>query len=285
MKLKYRAMKDKILNNMDSVAKTSLLTAAMRAVESRLSESEGRLFSDPYAEVLAGAEGFSLLEKAIAAAGVQPAIAIRTAYMDSRIESALKEGVRQFVFLAAGMDSRAFRMTFPSGTKIFELDRKEVLNYKLEKLKNIEPKCERITLAVDLKKNEWTNQLIEAGLKTHEPTLWLVEGLFMYLKESQVTNLLNQINQLARANDIMLFDILTRTLIEAPYMQNQLQFLESIGAPWYFGVNEPEQFMKKFGWDAVATQAGEFAPTRWPFPTVPRNVPNVPRGFYIEARK
>ena len=269
---------------MDTVAKTSLLTAAMRAVETRRSESEGRLFSDPYAEVLAGAEGFTILENAIAASGDQPAIAIRTAFMDSKIESALKEGVRQFVFLAAGMDSRAYRMTFPHGTKIFELDRKEVFNYKQEKLKNIKPKCERITLAVDLKL-EWNKQLIDAGFKTHEPTLWLVEGLLMYLEETQVINLINRINQLASKNDIMLFDILTRTLIEAPYMQNQLKFLESIGAPWYFGVNEPEEFMKKFGWDSFATQAGEFAPTRWPFPTVPRSVPNVPRGFYIEARK
>ena len=269
---------------MDTVAKTSLLTAAMRAVETRRSESEGRLFSDPYAEVLAGAEGFSLLENAIAASGDQPAIAIRTAYMDSKIGSAIKEGVRQFVFLAAGMDSRAFRMTFPNGTKIFELDRKEVFNYKQDKLGNIKPNCERITLAVDLK-NEWKNQLLEAGFKTNEPTLWLVEGLLMYLEESQVINLLNQINQLASKNNIMLFDILTRTLIEAPFMQNQLKYLESIGAPWYFGVNEPEEFMKKFGWDSVATQAGEFAPTRWPFPTAPRSMSNVPRGFYIEARK
>lgn len=269
---------------MDTVAKTSLLTAAMRAVETRRSDSEGRLFSDPYAELLAGTEGFTLLENAIAASGDQPAIAIRTAYMDSRIEAALNGGVRQFVFLAAGMDSRAYRMTFPNGTKIFELDRKEVFNYKQKKLGNIALKCERITLAVDLK-DDWKNKLIEAGFKTSEPTLWLVEGLLMYLEELQVVNLLNQINQLATKNDIMLFDILTRTLLEAPYMQNQLKFLESIGAPWYFGVDEPEEFMKKFGWDSVATQAGEFAPTRWPFPTAPRSVPNVPRGFYIEARK
>ena len=269
---------------MDTVAKTSLLTAAMRAVETRRSDSEGRLFSDPYAEVLAGPEGFSLLENAIAAAGDQPAIAIRTAFMDSKIESALSVGGRQFVFLAAGMDSRAYRMTFPEGTKIFELDRKEVFNYKQNKLGNLKPKCDRITLAVDLN-DEWKNQLIHVGFNTHEPTLWLVEGLVMYLKEPQVINLFNQINQLAKENDIMLFDCLTRTLIEAPYMQNQLKFLASIGAPWYFGVNEPEEFIKKFGWDSVATQAGEFAPTRWPFPVVPRSVPNVPRGFYIEARK
>ena len=192
---------------MDTVAKTSLLTAAMRAVETRRSESEGRLFSDPYAEVLAGAEGFTLLADAIAASGEQPAIAIRTAFIDSKIESALKEGIRQFVFLAAGMDSRAYRMTFPLGTKIFELDRKEVFQYKQEKLLKSEPKCERITLDVDLAKNEWKNQLIETGFEFNKPTLWLVEGLLMYLKESQVLNLLNQLNQLASKNDILLFDI------------------------------------------------------------------------------
>jgi methyltransferase (TIGR00027 family) len=269
---------------MDTIAKTSLLTAAMRAIETRRSDSEGRLFSDPYAEVLAGPEGFSILKNAIAASGDQPAIAIRTAFMDAKIMSASNEGIRQFVFLAAGMDSRAYRMDFPFGTKIFELDREEVFNYKQTKLKNLEPKSERITIAVDLKL-EWKNKLIESGFKAKEPTLWLVEGLMMYLKESHVIDLINQINYLAMKNDIMLFDILTQSLIEAPYMQNQLKFLESIGAPWYFGVNEPEEFMKKFGWDSVATQAGEFAPTRWPFPTVPRNVPNVPRGFYIEARR
>ena len=272
---------------MDTVAKTSLLTAAMRAVETRRSESEGRLFSDPYAEVLAGEEGFTLLKNAIAASGDQPAIAIRTAFMDLKIQAALNAGVRQFAFLAAGMDSRAYRMSFHHDTKIFELDRKEVFSYKLEKLGNTKPNCELNTIAVDLvdPNDDWIKKIIAAGFKTHDPTLWLVEGLLMYLKESQVINLLNQINQLATTNDFMLFDILTRSLIEAPYMQNQLKFLESIGAPWYFGVNEPEEFMKKFGWNSVATQAGEFAPSRWPFPTIPRDVPNVPRGFYIEARK
>jgi methyltransferase (TIGR00027 family) len=182
------------------------------------------------------------------------------------------------------MDSRAYRMNFPEGTKIFELDRQEVFDYKQKKLQNRETKCERITLAVDLR-DDWKKELLDAGLNINEPILWLVEGLLMYLNESDVFKLLNQINQLASKNNIMLFDILSRSLIESPFMQKQLDFLKSIGAPWYFGVNEPEEFMKKLGWDAVATQAGEFAPTRWPFPVVPRSVPNVPRGFYVEARK
>lgn len=269
---------------MDGVAKTSLLVAAMRAAESKRSESEGRLFSDPYAELLAGAEGAVLRERAIAESGDQPAIAVRTYYMDKKVAEALKQGVRQIVILAAGMDSRAYRLNFPESTRIFELDQKEVLRYKDEKLGNIQPHCERKALALDLRE-EWQSQLVHAGFNTHEQTLWLVEGLLMYLDESQVTALLNRINSLASRRDIMLFDILTRTLLEAPHMQMQLNFLASLGAPWKFGVNEPEEFMKKFGWDAVVTQPGEFAPARWPFPTAPRSVPNVPRGFYVEARK
>lgn len=269
---------------MNGVAKTSLLVAAMRAAESKRSEKEGRLFFDPYAELLAGAEGISLLQTAISESGEQPAIAVRTYYMDAKIAAALKEGVRQIVILAAGMDSRAYRLPFPEGTRIFELDQKEVLRYKQEKLGNILTNCERKAFAVDLRE-EWQGQLLQAGFHAGERTLWLVEGLLMYLDESQVTTLLNRINTLASTKDIMLFDILTRILLDAPYMQKQLKFLESIGAPWKFGVNEPEEFMKKFGWDAVCTQPGEFAPTRWPFPTAPRSVPNVPRSFYVEARK
>lgn len=269
---------------MDSVAKTSLLTAAMRAAETRRSDSEGRLFVDPYAEILAGSEGAALREKAIAESGDQPAIAIRTAFIDKKIEKALQEGLRQIVMLAAGMDTRAYRLSFPKGTRLFELDRKEVLDYKQEKLKAAQLHCERKVLAVDLRE-EWQEQLIQAGFHRKKPTLWIVEGLLMYLEETEVLTLMKRINALASVNDMMLFDILTRTLLEAPMMQKQLQFLANMGAPWKFGINEPEEFMKKLGWNAVATQAGEFAPDRWPFPTAPRNVPNVPRGFYMEARK
>jgi methyltransferase (TIGR00027 family) len=269
---------------MDPIAKTSLLTAAMRAVESKRRESEGRLFSDPYAELLAGPEGAELLQRAIAESGEQPAIAVRTSYMDKKIEHFVAEGICQIVILAAGMDTRSYRLNIPNGVVIFELDRKEVLDYKQDKLKNTKPKCERRTLSLDLR-DEWQEQLVQIGFKVNYRTLWLVEGLLMYLDESQVKTLFSRINSLASKKDVMLFDILTKTLLDAPYMQKQLNFLASIGAPWLFGTNEPESFMKSFGWDAIATQPGEFAPDRWPFPTAPRSVPNVPRGFYIEAIK
>lgn len=269
---------------MDPIAKTSLLTAAMRAAESNRSDREDRLFDDPFAELLAGKEGTSLLRKALEESGDQPAIAIRTKFMDEKIINALKNGVRQIVMFAAGMDTRVYRLPFPKETKVFELDRKEVLEYKRKKLEGNQPNCATIYLAVDLRE-PWQNELLAEGFHLGQRTLFLVEGLVMYLEESQVLELLQRINTLATPNDVLLCDILSRTLLEAPYMQKQLKFLASIGAPWKFGINDPEEFIKKYGWNAVATQPGEFAPTRWPFPTVPRHIPNVPRSFYVEAQK
>lgn len=272
-------------NLLNPVGKTALLVAAMRANESKRTEAEGRLFTDPFAEKLAGEEGFAILKDAIAAAGDQPAIAIRTRYIDDRIKAATDSGIRQIVILAAGMDSRAFRLDFPAGTKLFELDRSEVLKYKHHILENAQPKCSRIALDVNLTSDPWEKKLVEHGMNPKERTLWLVEGLVMYIKEEEVINLFKKITSLSAKDSIFLSDVLSRTLLEAPYMKGQLQFLEKLGAPWYFGVNEPEQFFEKLGWKCTAVQAAEVAPHRWPFPLVPRHIPNVPRGFYVEGKK
>lgn len=269
---------------MDSIAKTSLLTAAMRAVETNRSDSEGRLFSDPYAELLAGDEGRDILQKAIAASGEQPAIAIRTAYMDRKFTQALHQGARQVVMLASGMDTRAYRLEFPEGTRLYELDRKEVLDYKQGKLVNTKAQCQRTAIPVDLA-TDWTPLLLQAGFRKGIRTLWMVEGLLMYLDESQVMALFAKINSLSSFGDFMLFDILSQTLLKAPHMEKQLQFLKSIGAPWKFGTDEPVEMMRALGWGATPSQAADVAPTRWPFPSAPLNIPKVPRGFFIEAQK
>lgn len=271
-------------NKMNGVAMTSLLVAACRAAETNRSESEGRLFSDPFAETLAGDTGLNLMKKAIAVVGDQPAIAVRTAYIDEKFNNALANGIRQIVIVAAGVDSRAYRLNFPSGVKLFELDQPEVLKYKSDKLKDVAPKCLRKALGVDLRE-EWQTKLVEAGFNSSERTLWLVEGLLMYLTEDQVITLFKRINTLASTKDVMLFDIFTRNLLEAPHMKTNLEFLANIGAPWTFGTNDPEAFMKNLGWCSKLTQPGEYAPARWPFPVAPAHIPNIPRSFFVEAIK
>lgn len=271
-------------NKMNGVAMTSLLVAAMRAAETNRSDSEGRLFSDPFAEALAGDEGMKLRQRAIDVVGDQPAIAVRTAFMDEKFNKAINEGARQIVIVAAGMDSRAYRLNFPEGTKVFELDQPEVLKYKSDKLSGAKPHCQHKTIEVDLRE-EWPKKLMEAGFNPGARTLWSVEGLLMYLSEEEVITLIKRINTLASTNDVMLFDIFTRDLLEAPYMEKQLEFLAKLGAPWKFGTNDPESFMKKLGWSVSMIQPGEYSPERWPFPVAPRHVPNIPRSFFIEAHK
>ena len=271
-------------NKLNGVALTSLLVAAMRAAETKRSDSEGRLFSDPFAETLAGDQGLNLMQRALNEVGDQPAIAVRTAFMDEKFMRALNDGVRQIVIVAAGMDSRSYRLNFPEGTKVFELDQPDVLKYKDEKLANVKPNCLRKAIAVDLRE-EWPRKLLEAGFNRKERTLWSVEGLLMYLNETQVIALFDKINTLASTKDILLFDIFTRNLLDAPHMKKQLKFLASIGASWNFGTNDPEKFMGKLGWSLAMIQPGEYAPERWPFPVAPLHIPNFPRSFFVEANK
>lgn len=259
------------------VSDTALLVAAMRA-------EEKELFIDPYAEILAGEKGKTLLKKAIEVSGPQPVIALRTAFIDGKIKEFLNIGGRQIVIIASGMDSRAYRLDFPTGTTIYELDHAEVQTYKAEKLRNVEPRCKRVALSIDLA-HDWTKPLLDSGMNPKEKTLWLVEGLVMYLDPAAVQILFGRVKTLAKTGDVLLGDTLSRTLLDAPFMQDQLEFLKSMGAPWKFGENEPEKFFQKLGWKAEAKQAGELFPTRWPFPVAPRHVPDVPRGFFIFALK
>ncbi len=270
--------------NFDAVAKTSLLTAAIRAAETNRSENEGRLFTDPFAEVLAGSEGFSILEQVRAEAGEQPSIVLRTRYFDDRVMQGLAQGTRQIVILAAGMDTRAYRLSFPDGTRVFELDRPEVLRYKQEKLGETLPNCRRHTVGVDLLE-EWQSKLVQAGMNPTERTLWLMEGLLIYLDEAAVLTLFEKIDSLSVLNSILLFDVVGRSLLDSPLMAKQHQFLKKLGSPWRFGMDEPEKFMEQFGWNVAVTQPGEVDAARWPFPTAPRHIPDIPRIFFVESRK
>lgn len=264
-----------------------MIVAAVRALES---ERTDRLFFDPYARVLAGEEGFAIFDQANKELGEQPpAVQLRVRFIDDRVLKFVADGGRQIVIAAAGMDARAYRLNLASDIRVFEIDRAEVLDYKRQKLSTVpggapRATCTRIEVASDLREN-WEAKLENAGFKKNERTLWVVEGLLMYLDEPSVLSLFSNISFLSAKGSIMLFDLMSKSLLNAPYMQKQLEILGGLGAPWKYGNDEPEKFMSEFGWSAAATQPGEVMPARWPFPVAPRSVPNVPRSFFVEAVK
>jgi methyltransferase (TIGR00027 family) len=159
---------------MDGVSQTALWMAAVRARESARSD---RLFEDPLAEVLAGPEGFDLMNRMEADLGENPTLVIRPRFFDDALVGALADQeIGQVVILAAGMDSRPYRLDLPI---VFEIDRPVVLELKESRLAAVsaKPRCRRIIVGADLNR-EWAHELLRAGFDAEVPSIFLAEGLW-----------------------------------------------------------------------------------------------------------
>ena len=176
----------------ESVGATALGVAASRAVETARPDP---LIRDEFAYLLVASAGPEWARMASsdplllgdddvrelhdAARDYQ---AVRTHYFDDYFAAAMRDGIRQVVLLAAGLDSRAYRLTWPAGTTVFEIDQPRVLEYKTATL---DAHCavataKRMSVPVDLR-NDWPAALTAAGFDPAQPTAWLAEGLLPYL--------------------------------------------------------------------------------------------------------
>jgi methyltransferase (TIGR00027 family) len=106
----------------------------------------------------------------------------RTRYFDTFFGAAARAGVRQVVILAAGLDSRAYRLDWPDGTVVYELDLPRVLDFKRGVLaaRGDQPRTERVEIAVDLR-DDWRHALGDTGFDPGEPAAFIAEGLLVYL--------------------------------------------------------------------------------------------------------
>ncbi|HZA12186.1 SAM-dependent methyltransferase [Mycobacterium sp.] len=271
-------------NTKRAVASTGRLVAAMRAEET---QRDDRLFTDPFAERLAGEEGRRLLAEAVAATGTPSAqIVVRTRFWDEALLRAQADGARQFVILAAGMDARAYRLPWHADTTVYEVDQANVIAVKDELLAGERPRCRRVTIGIDLA-NDWPKVLQSQGFTTTAKTVWLVEGLLQYLDASAVEILFARIDSLSTPGSGLLYDVVGETLRAAPFLRPTLQFMDQLGAPWLFATDTPAALIEPLGWTAVVTDAAEPGRrwNRWPHPAVPLDVPGVPRGYFVEATK
>ncbi len=199
---------------------TGVGVARVRALES---ERENALFRDPLARAFAAAGGLwssppRLPDDEAARRrwlGVAFSIVIRTKFLDDLLEQASAAGVRQVVLLGAGMDSRAFRMDWPEGTRLFEVDTAAPLDFKASVLRQERAvaRCERITVPVDLR-DDWPGALAAAGHDAAAPTVWIAEGLLIYLPEDAVELLLARIGARSAIGSRMGLTLGSRGVIE-----------------------------------------------------------------------
>jgi methyltransferase (TIGR00027 family) len=179
-----------------SVGATALGVAAARAAET---ESENPLINDPFARVFVDAAGEGLwslysnpklLAKAVE---LEPDVrnriqlmidfmATRTAFFDEFFLGAADSGIRQVVILAAGLDARTWRLPWPDGTVVYELDQPKVLEFKSNTLREhgASPMARLMNVPIDLRQ-DWPKALREAGFDPSRPAVWSAEGLVRYL--------------------------------------------------------------------------------------------------------
>jgi methyltransferase (TIGR00027 family) len=190
-----------------SVGSTALFVATARALEAQKPDP---LAVDPYAEVFCRAVGGPAADVLDGKAPDHPLKTAdfgehfvnfqgaRTRYFDEYFRRAAAAGVRQVVILAAGLDSRAYRLSWPDGTTIFELDRPEVLDFKREVLAGqaAQPRAERREVAIDLRE-DWPRALRDNGFDAAKPSAWIAEGLLIYLPAAAEEQLFTGIESLA----------------------------------------------------------------------------------------
>ena len=195
-----------------SVGSTAVMVAAARARETAAAHP---LIRDPFARILVSGAGTGMwenflddsLQDRIAEADPEVAAvfanmlsyqAVRTHFFDAFFTDAADAGIRQVVILASGLDSRAYRLPWPDGTVVYEIDQPKVLEYKSETLAEhgAKPIVDRREVSVDLR-NDWPAALVAAGFDPARPTAWLAEGLLMYLPAEAQDLLFERITELS----------------------------------------------------------------------------------------
>ncbi|KWX57447.1 class I SAM-dependent methyltransferase [Mycobacterium sp. NAZ190054] len=190
-----------------SVGATATSVAANRAFASRGPEP---LLDDPYADLLVEAVGkphFLRVARGeidfdgdplFGARQMLEQITVRTRYFDDFFAEAMAAGIRQAVILASGLDTRAYRLEWPAGTVVYEIDQPAVIEFKTRVLADagVPAAAERRTVGIDLR-DDWPAALREAGFDPGRPTAWIAEGLLIYLPPDAQDRLLDNVTALS----------------------------------------------------------------------------------------
>jgi methyltransferase (TIGR00027 family) len=196
-----------------SVGATATMVAAARALAS---EDTNPIINDPFAAPLVRAVGIDFftrvvdgeidptLEENVGENGKgelqteTDSLAVRTRFFDEFFTNATAAGIGQAVILAAGLDARAYRLAWPSGSVVYEVDQPKVVAFKTETMAGLgaKPTAERRTVSIDLRE-DWPAALRDSGFDDTKPAAWSAEGLLMYLPPEAQDRLFDHITALS----------------------------------------------------------------------------------------
>jgi methyltransferase (TIGR00027 family) len=283
-----------------SVGATALGVAAARAAET---ESANPLINDPFARVFVDAAGqgmwsiYSNPALLAEAAEIEPDVrsriqlmvdfmATRTAFFDEFFLRAADAGVRQVVILASGLDARTWRLPWPDGTLVYELDQPKVLEFKSDTLREhgARPAAELVNVPIDLRQ-DWPKALREKGFDPSRPSVWSAEGLVRYLPAQAQDLLFERIHQLSAPGSRLASNVPGQGFTDPELVRRQRDDMKRMRAAaaklvdteitdfddlWYAEERTPvDRWLRDHGWDASAVTFPEL---------IARYGRSIPRG-------
>jgi methyltransferase (TIGR00027 family) len=190
---------------------------------------------------------------------------VRTRFFDDFFLEATNAGIRQAVTLASGLDARAYRLSWPAGTTVYEIDQPQVLAFKTATLTKLGavPTAERREVAIDLRHN-WASGLRAAGLDPTQPTAWSAEGLLPFLPPEAQDALLDNIAALSAPGSRLATENLPDASRSVPMMADRMReatdrwrahgFDVEMTDLWYGGErNDVVDYLNAHGWQASTT--------------------------------
>lgn len=249
-----------------SVGATATAVAAQRAIASSPPRA---LLNDPWADPLVRAVGsdtfVKLLDNRIDRSddpllnrqAVKEQITVRTRFFDDFFVQATESGIKQAVILASGLDTRAYRLPWPAGTVVYEIDQPEVIEFKTRTLADLgaTPGAERRTVSIDLRE-DWPAALSAAGFDPAQPTAWSAEGLLVYLPPEAQDRLFDSIAAVSAPGSRIATEHLDLSNIPSDWAQKLTERSRRIGSSidlaelFYTGErNTAAEYLAARGWD------------------------------------
>jgi methyltransferase (TIGR00027 family) len=241
----------------------ALAVAAARAVESR---RVSPLLHDPHAEAFVLAARLPSpvpttpeaadADKSFPWSMVNEYVAVRSRFFDEFFAAAGDAGIRQVVILAAGLDTRAFRLEWPDGVTVYEVDAPLVLSFKEKVLGDTgaRPRSVRKIVATDLRE-DWSAALLAAGFDPSVPTAWLAEGLLIYLPDQVKASLVATVEELSAPGSRAAIEHITSPRGDAPAnaafreAARRTDFDIDVDTVWSAGRDyDPVEWLRASGW-------------------------------------
>lgn len=260
-----------------SVGATATAVAAFRAMAS---QGPDALLDDPWADPLVRAVGIESFVKLVdgqtadtsatddlpvSPRSMTEQMTVRTRYFDDFFTTATASGVRQAVILASGLDTRAYRLAWPAGTVVYEIDQPDVIDFKTRTLAGLgaQPTAQRRTIAIDLRE-DWPSALIEAGFVTSLPTAWSAEGLLAYLPPEAQDRLFDNITALSGPGSRVASEYVDMRELPSDWAEQLTERSKRLGSTVnlaeliYTGErNDAAEYLKTHGWQVGILGANE----------------------------